>query len=71
MTTDSIEARDRWTITGGPNSGLQIWFRPDGIKTEARIGADRYTVRHHDHVLIFNEFDDDDPDRDSSPVRTE
>ena len=46
-----------WTITGGPNDGLQIMYKPDGHETQARIGADRYTVRHHDRILLFGGYD--------------
>jgi len=46
-----------WKIAGGPNDGLQIMYKPDGHETQARIGADRYTVRHHDRVLLFGGLD--------------
>lgn len=46
-----------WKITGGPNDGLRILFKPAGDKCTARIGADRYTVRHHDRILLFGGYD--------------
>ena len=46
-----------WTITGGPNDGLQIRFKPEDNQTAAAIGADRYAVRHHDRILLFRGYD--------------
>ena len=43
-----------WTITGGPNDGLQIMYKPYGDVKCAVIGADLYTVRHHDRILLFD-----------------
>ena len=46
-----------WTIHGGPNNGLKIRFKPDGNDTQTVFGADRYTVRHHDRILLFGGYD--------------
>lgn len=55
MTTS--DRHELWTIVGGPNDGRRIMFKPDGHETRARIGADRYTVRHHDRILLFGGYD--------------
>ena len=55
--TTAVGRHELWTITGGPNDGLKIQFKPDGHETQARIGADRYTVRHHDRILLFRGYD--------------
>lgn len=46
-----------WTISGGPNDGLQLWFKPADKQTDAAIGADRFTVRHHDRTLEFRQHE--------------
>jgi len=47
----------QWTIHGGPNDGLKIWFKPAGHRTTASFGADKYAVRHHDMILLFRGYD--------------
>lgn len=53
----SSDRHEVWTIHGGPNDGLTIRFKPEDNQTAAAIGADRYTVRHHDRILLFRGYD--------------
>lgn len=47
-----------YTIRGGANDGLQIWYLAHIHGTHTWLGADRYTVRDHDRILLLSPASD-------------